>query len=334
MAVYRNQISTVERINRMENFYNDVEKGLLSFPKYLASKYFYDKKGDFLFQQIMQCSEYYLTKCELQIFSEQTKDLAHSILERHQTFDIVELGAGDASKSIFLLQYLNKLGCEFTYFPIDISSNIIHTLEQKLPQQIPGLNVTGLHGEYIDMIEDANRLSQKRKIILFLGSNIGNFEEADAIMFLTSLQECLIPGDLLLIGFDLKKNPKQILAAYNDKAGITKQFNLNLLKRINHELGANFNLSEFDHYPTYNPVTGTCRSYLISLKEQEVFLGDHVIEFSAHEAIYTELSQKYSIQEIDVLANQTGFKPVQYFFDNNKWFVDAIWEKTTRSFKA
>lgn len=312
----------------MNQFYQDVIEGLQSTPKKLQSKYFYDGEGDALFQQIMASPEYYLTNCEMEIFSQQTSMLAQTFLEKYNEFDVIELGAGDATKSIFLLKELASQNINFTYFPVDISANIIHYLEKELPQQIQNLKVKGLQGEYFEMLKKAAKISNKRKLVLFLGSNIGNFAKPDAAYFLTLLQECMLSGDLMLIGFDLKKDPTQILAAYNDVKGVTKAFNLNLLTRINKELGGDFNTTKFNHYPTYNPVTGACESYLISTCQQTVTIADtEVFQFDKHEPIHMELSQKYSVAEIDKLAKQTGFEPIHHFFDSQEWFVDAVWQK-------
>ncbi len=328
MAIYRNQAGEIAIDRQQNTFYNDVIRGLTSTPKRLQSKYFYDETGDALFQQIMNSEEYYLTNCELEIFSQQTPVLAQTLLEKYKDFDVVELGAGDATKTVHLLQYLVETGARFTYYPVDISGNVIRYLEKELPEKIEGISVTGLQGEYFDMIKQANQLSDKRKLVLFLGSNIGNFSKQEAIEFLTSLGQCLLPGDVMLIGFDLKKNPAQILAAYNDAAGITRAFNLNLLHRINRELGGNFNVSQFSHYPTYDPMTGACRSYLISLCDQEVTIADtETIYFQKNEPVYMELSQKYSVSETDSLASKTGFTPVHHFFDSERWFTDAVWQK-------
>jgi dimethylhistidine N-methyltransferase len=321
--------STGEMIETVKTeFEQAVLKGLGSNPKFLSSKYFYDAEGDKLFQQIMACPEYYLTRCEMEIFSQQTGALAHEILRKHNNFDIVELGPGDATKSIYLLQHLKKQGLNFTYYPVDISKNIVHDLEETLPKQIAGLKVHGLNGEYLEMLKAANQHSQKAKLVLFLGSNIGNFSPEEAVWFLKSVHKQLRPGDLLLMGVDLKKNPKQILAAYNDKGGITLAFNLNLLERINRELQAGFDIAAFDHYPTYNPVTGACRSYLVSLKKQQVRIGGRTIAFLPYEPVYVELSQKYAVAEIDDMALQTGFKPLSHFYDSQGWFLDALWEKS------
>jgi dimethylhistidine N-methyltransferase len=326
MAVYRNQTCEIT-YTETERFREDILAGLSASPKFLQSKYFYDAEGDKLFQQIMDCPEYYLSRCEMEIFSSQSAAIAQTLLRKNKEFDVVELGAGDAVKSTHLLRYLSEKGIDYTYYPIDISENVIHLLEKELPERIPGVNVSGLNGEYLDMVEKVNLISDRRKVYLFLGSNIGNFTTQHAIDFLLELQKQMTCGDLLLIGFDLKKNPKQILEAYNDEKGVTKAFNLNLLNRINRDLGPVFDLTQFDHYPTYDPITGACRSYIISLVHQHVMIGEELLEFEKNEAIYMELSQKYSVQEIEVITNQTGFRPVDYFFDGRKWFLDMVWEK-------
>lgn len=326
MAVYRNQAGGVIESPVTIKFYEDVLRGIKSSPKFLQSKYFYDAEGDKIFQRIMNLPEYYLTKCELEIFANQTKELCDTFTNRFSEFDIVELGAGDATKSSFLLEHLAQRKVDFTYYPIDISENVIELLERDLPVKIPGLRVTGLNGEYFDMIKEVNKISGRRKIYLFLGSNIGNFTKEGAKDFLTLLHEHITPGDLMLIGFDLKKEPSQILAAYNDAHGITKEFNLNLLKRINRELEGNFDINQFEHKPNYNEVTGACNSYLVSLKNQTVSIGEEDILFTENEAIHLEISQKYSIDEIEYLINNSGFKSAANFYDSNKWFVDVIVE--------
>jgi L-histidine N-alpha-methyltransferase len=326
MAIHRHQAGTIE-LTAKEQFYKDVIHGLSSTPKHLLSKYFYDAVGDQLFQTIMDLPEYYLTRCEQEIFVKQTKALAAPLLMRFEAFDVLELGAGDATKSTHLLSYLNECGKEFTYYPVDISENVIQLLEREMPNRIPGLEVQGLNGDYFDMLAKSYDLSKRNKLVLFLGSNIGNFNREDAEHFLLVLNYHLQPGDLVLIGFDLKKNPKDILAAYNDQSGVTKSFNLNLLKRINNELDANFNLAQFDHYPTYNPISGACKSYLISLDNQEVTINEETFSFYKNEPIWTELSQKYGESEIYDLAALAGFNPLAQYFDSRNWFVDVLWEK-------
>jgi len=322
MAIYRNQTGGVIESPAQLKFYEDVIKGLSSNPKYLESKYFYDTEGDKLFQKIMELPEYYLTRCEYEIFSTQAKEICDTLLKYSEEFDIVELGAGDATKSKFLLEHLVNEGIDFTYYPIDISEHVIEYLENTLPVEIPNLRITGLNGEYFDMIQEANSLSDRKKVYLFLGSNIGNFTPEEAEQFLSLINKNISHGDLLFIGFDLKKNPEQILAAYNDAQGVTKEFNLNLLTRINRELEGNFDESKFVHSPVYNEETGACESYLVSKEEQTVKIDGTEINFFKDEKIHLEISQKYSLSEIESLLKNSGFIPKAQFFDSNKWFTD------------
>jgi dimethylhistidine N-methyltransferase len=308
-----------------EVFYQDVVRGLTATNKYLDSKYFYDAKGDALFQQIMQCQEYYPTNCEMEILREQSAKISQLVQSYGRQFDVVELGAGDATKSIHLLEQLLQIDPDFTYYPVDISGNVINQLERSLPEKLPSLQLHGLNGEYFEMLHQVNILSSRSKLILCMGGNVGNFTPAETKKFCRQLRNYLQPGDMLLTGFDLKKHPQIILNAYNDAAGITRNFNLNLLHRINNELGADFDVNKFDHYPTYDPGTGACKSYLVSLENQQVHIGTHTFNFAVHEPVYMEISQKYSLAETETLAIQTGFRPVANFFDTKKWFMDSLW---------
>jgi L-histidine N-alpha-methyltransferase len=273
----------------------------------------------------MGCEEYYPTNCEMEIFTSQTAEMCKAIIAGGDAFDLIELGAGDATKSTQLLKYLIDNKADFTYLPIDISENVVSYLNITLPVTLPGINITGLNGEYFDMLKKAASISNKRKVVMFLGSNVGNMPIEVAQGFCRELRNNLSEGDMVLIGIDLKKNPKTVLAAYNDKEGITKRFNINLLERINRELGGDFNTRQFDHYASYNPETGACKSYLISLADQKVKIGDETITFVKDEYIDMEISQKYALEQTHELAATAGFKPLSQFFDSKKWFVDAIW---------
>lgn len=317
---------TAEQVIAESQFMQDILTGLQADPKFLQAKYFYDQQGDLLFQQIMKLDEYYVTNAEMDILSRQSGAIANLITQGNMAFDLIELGAGDATKSIYLLEELTARELEFSYLPIDISAGIISHLEETLPSKLPGLDVKGLNGDYFEMLEKGTALSDRRKVVLFMGANIGNMDVAEARDFCKRLRGSLNKGDILIIGFDLKKDPKQILAAYNDAQGITAAFNLNLLSRINRELSADFKLENFEHYPYYDPESGACKSYLISLKDQVVRIGEEAaIRFSAFEPIYMEISQKYSLHEIEEMARLTGFQSKHLFFDENKYFVDAVW---------
>jgi dimethylhistidine N-methyltransferase len=253
--------------------------------------------------------------------------MARFFMEENPVFDVVELGPGDATKSWFLLRELQKEHAQFTYYPIDISSNVIGWLEDRLPSTLPGIKIHGLNGEYLDKLMQAAALSPARKIVLFMGANIGNMTVQQATQFCRQLHDHLQPGDLLMIGFDLKKHPRTILDAYNDRQGITRAFNLNLLRRINSELGGDFDLAGFEHCPVYDPGTGACKSYLVSRIAQEVHIGDKTFSFMENEVIHMEISQKYTLHEIDLMANQTGFEPRHAFFDSKNWFADVLWQR-------
>ena len=321
--------TTIAESVQTTKFGTEILEGLRAMPKHLPSKYFYDKAGDEIFQEIMNCDEYYPFACELEIFRKRTAELAAAIMEPGGPFDLIELGPGDCKKSAYLLRHLVRAGAEFTYIPVDISSNIIENLETRLPEKITGLTVRGFNGEYLPMITEAKKASGRRKVVLFLGSNLGNMSPAEARVFCRKLRCHLRPGDLVLIGLDLKKCPETILAAYNDKAGITRRFNLNLLERINRELNADFDIEQFRHFPVYDEPSGACKSYLISLADQQVTLccnGDEQrVRFVRCEEIFMEISQKYRVDQIDALAIQAFFKPAERFYDDREWFVDALW---------
>lgn len=309
-----------------ETFLADVLEGLKSTPKRLHSKYFYDEAGDRLFQQIMDMPEYYLTNCELDIFKNKTELLAKSILIDNESFDLIELGAGDAMKSSFLLEHLTKKNIDFTYMPIDISGHILEELDEKFRRDLPELEVITLEGDYFDMLDKAMTISQRRKVVLFLGGNIGNMDLEESYHFCRELRRKLNRGDILLVGFDLKKNPHTILNAYNDEAGITSSFNLNLLIRMNRELEADFDVLNYQHYQTYDPISGTCKSYLVSLAKQNVHIGNQVFHFEENELIDMEISQKFSLEDISKLARDSKFHIIDEINDSKNWFVDSIWQ--------
>lgn len=309
-----------------ETFLADVLEGLNSSPKKLHSKYFYDEAGDRLFQQIMNMPDYYLTNCELDIFKNKTELLAKSILIDNEPFDLIELGAGDAMKSSYLLEHLTQKNIDFTYMPIDISGHILDELNEKISRDLPELDVITLEGDYFDMLGKAMTISQRRKVVLFLGGNIGNMDMGESYHFCRELRRKLNRGDILLIGFDLKKNPQTILDAYNDEAGITSSFNLNLLIRMNRELEADFDVLNFQHYQTYDPISGACKSYLVSLTEQNVHIGNQIFRFEENELIDMEISQKFSQDDIRKLARDAKFHIIDEIADSKNWFVDSIWQ--------
>jgi len=311
----------------LSQFALDVKEGLNKHPKELSSKYFYDQRGDKLFQDIMNMPEYYLTNSEFEIFERQKETIASIFGQR--PFDLIELGAGDGTKTKILLQYFLEQGLDFQYEPVDISKNALLLLEADLKENLPNLIVNSQQGDYFEVLKDLKKDTSRSKVVLFLGANIGNFSKEQAQSFLQELANTLNPNDLVLIGFDLKKDPAVILEAYNDKAGITAAFNLNVLHRMNRELNANFDVDAFKHWESYDPITGATRSFIVSTAAQQVYIGalDETISFEAWEAIDVELSQKYSLSEIKKLANHSDFEIVEHLFDEQKYFVDTIWKR-------
>ena len=307
-------------------FEEEVYEGLTAFPKYLSSKWFYDKKGDKLFQKIMALPEYYLTECERSIIEENKADIAQ-LFSDNTGFDLVELGAGDGKKTKILLQELVNSKLNFTYRPIDISQNVLDELEEDVLKRWPKLDIKTEQGTYFNIL---NKLSEQQKdrkmVIVVLGSNIGNLSHQYAVEFLTTIRKSMQPDDLLFMGFDQKKNPEVILKAYNDSQGVTESFNKNLLTRINKEMDANFEIDNFKHWPVYDPESGTTKSFLVSTKDQTVTIQklNLDIHFSAWESIHTEISQKYDDDIVNWLAQEAGLTVEKQYTDQQNYFTDYI----------
>ncbi len=267
-------------------------------PKKLSSKYFYDEKGDKLFQAIMKMDEYYLTNAEYEIFSLQKSQILEPILANKKPFQLIEFGAGNGLKTKLLLEFLVEIKADFEYIPIDISRHVLEELQSDLKTKWPNLICKPKTNTYFEAINDLG--SDKTKLVLFVGSNIGNFNLLEAQSFISEVNDNLNSGDYFLIGVDLKKDPELILNAYNDKGGITKAFNLNLLDRINRELDGNFRTENFSHFPTYDPISGETKSFLISKTKQDVQLKklNKTIEFDYAEPIFMEISKKYDLEAV------------------------------------
>ena len=307
------------------NFSSDVLVGLSRSHKELPSRYFYDEKGSRLFQMITELPEYYLTKCENEILNTQ-KNKISSLMEG-QVFNLVELGAGDGRKTSILISHFLKKKLKFKYIPIDISESAMKSLIHFMNKKFPNLTTEGIVAEYFDGVKWLNQLNSNRNIVLFLGSNLGNFNRINSNVFLHNLWNSLNSGDYVIIGFDLKKKIDIMLKAYNDSKGITSEFNLNLLHRINQELGGNFDLENFRHYASYDVFTGAMESYLVSLRQQTVFIKEigQTFSFEPWEPIHTEYSYKYLESDVEKLAADTGFIIQEQLFDSKKYFLDSIW---------
>jgi L-histidine Nalpha-methyltransferase len=315
-----------ELLDPTREFALDVLVGLSEVPKRLPSRYFYDDAGSRYFQQIMELEEYYPTRCETEILTAHAGDLLEDVGD--EPLNLVDLGAGDGKKTMLLLSRLTERRAPFTYVPIDISEGAMQTVVSRVRAKLPGVDVAGLVCDYASGIAWLGaQASERRNLVLFLGSNIGNFDRVRARAFLRQIWNALAHGDLLLIGFDMKKDIEVLLDAYNDPGGVTAAFNLNLLTRINRELGGEFDRDAFRHFGTYDVLSGAMKSYLVSLEAQSVFIGalSQAFAFEPWEPIHTEYSYKYLDTDVVQLAADTGFSIRRQYRDQQRYFLDALW---------
>jgi len=308
-----------------------VMNGLTKCPKQLPSWLFYDKKGDAIFQAIMQMPEYYPTRCEFEIFNGQKEAIRRELSADGEPFALIELGAGDARKTEVLLKHFVDTKTDFEYYPTDISTNVLSTLTARLSHSLPGLTLIPVPGRHEDVLLSIGNEIKQRKVFMFLGANIGNYTFAEAGKLVRQIATAMHDQDLFMLGLDLKKDPRIIQAAYDDPHGITRDFNLNLLHRLNRELGAQFIVNQFEHVPVYDPQLGAAKSYLVSRAEQSVYIAacDITVHFKAWETIHTEVSLKYDTQKIHELAEYAGLEIVTQFADSNNYFTDILLRKKT-----
>lgn len=305
---------------------NHVRQGLSRTPKTLSSMYFYDDEGSRLFQQIMQLPEYYPTRTELGIFTTQQAAITKALRPAgNKPFRLLELGAGDGLKTKVLLRHLLEEKARFTYEPVDISGGALSGLAASLQKELPQLQVEPIETDYFSALAQV-RQDAAPKAVLFLGSNIGNFLPDDRQKFLQQLSGYLDSADRLLIGFDLQKDPRLIRAAYDDSQGVTAAFNLNLLTRLNRELGADFDLEHWAHYTDYDPLNGAVRSFLVSRHAQTVHFAELKLRvpFAAWEIIHTENSYKFTRPQIEELAAAADLRVVEFFTDERQYFADVV----------
>jgi dimethylhistidine N-methyltransferase len=315
-----------ESAHPVKDFAIDVLVGLSGHPKRLPSRYIYDDEGSALFSAICDLDEYYPTRIEHQILDTHKQSILDAL--GGAPFNLVDLGAGDGRKTKVLLQHFDKQGADFRFAPIDISEGAMKGLVDNVGEELPNVRTDGVVSEYFDGIEWLGAQSpERKKLVLLLGSNIGNFDKPRARAMLLRLWNAASDGDLVLIGFDLKKDIEALLSAYNDSEGVTARFNKNLLKRINTELGGDFDTERFRHFATYNVFSGAMESYLVSLERQTVNVEAlrTSFDFKPWEPIHTEYSYKYLESDIADLAEATGFTIETQLFDERRWFVDSIW---------
>ncbi|HEY1525169.1 MAG TPA: L-histidine N(alpha)-methyltransferase [Candidatus Angelobacter sp.] len=301
---------------------DEVMRGLSSRPRQLPPKLFYDAAGSHLFEQITETPEYYPTRTERTIL----KKYAGEIIRQAGTgLTLVELGAGSASKTQVLIEALLRRQLRAAFYPVDVSSSALQGALTTLNGHFPRLRVSPVVADYTHKIPDLNALPG-RKLVLFIGSTIGNFEPDEAMAFLKSVHQSLQPGDALLIGFDLIKDAGVLHAAYNDAQGVTADFNKNMLVRINRELGGSFDLDAFEHVALWNSGKSRIEMHLESLYEQTVWVHDleRGFHFECGERIHTENSYKFNGVSIARLLRRSGFKLEKRWTDAEGWFCEAL----------
>jgi dimethylhistidine N-methyltransferase len=295
-------------------FVEAVIDGLSSSPKTLPCRYFYDARGSELFEAITDLPEYYPTRTETAILAAHSSDIADRVPDGAI---LVEFGSGSSRKTELLLAEMLDLAA---YVPIDVSDSALAGAKQRLERRFPALHVHPILGNFNDEVAYPFDLRSRPKVGFFPGSTIGNLTRAEATELLAGMARALGPDGRLIIGVDLKKDPHTLVAAYNDGAGVTAAFNLNLLTRINRELRATFDLTQFRHEAVYNPREGRIEMYLVSERAQQAGVIGRTFSFAKGERIHTENSHKYAVEEFQSLAREAGWQPEQVWTDKDSLF--------------
>jgi dimethylhistidine N-methyltransferase len=298
------------------SFLDEVVAGLSQPQKALSPKYFYDERGCALFEAICALPEYYPTRTEMQMMRAHGHEMARRL---GPNCVLIEYGSGSGRKTQELIARLKPAA----YMPIDIAGAQLKLFAAELAARFPATHIAAVCADYSHpfALPEIARFDGNRRVAYFPGSTIGNFTVAEARRFLREACELVMPGGAMLVGVDLKKPEAILNAAYNDAQGVTAAFNLNLLARINRELGADFDLSAFRHHAFYSDAAGRIEMHLVSLKDQHVALGGHVFQFRVEETIHTENSYKYSVAEFQELARGAGFAPERCWVDPQQLFA-------------
>jgi L-histidine N-alpha-methyltransferase len=316
-------IHDLARHNGHAEFARDVLEGLSAKPRRLFPKYLYDALGSQLFEAICHVDEYYLTRAERQILTGSADEIIAAVPECRT---LIELGSGSAEKTRKIIEALMRRQRDLLFIPVDISASALEESSRSLLQSYPGLRIQAYAADYFDGLAAIPPLDGGPALVLFLGSNIGNFEKADAITFLRAIRSVLRKEDALLLGADLKKDRATLEAAYNDSLGVTRAFIVNELARINRELGGDFDLWAFGLRSVYNEAAGRVEVYVESLRSQTVTIRglDLVLSLEAGERIHMEQSYKYSLEELAAMASQSGFELTRTWLDDQSRFSSNL----------
>lgn len=316
-------IYDLARRNGHVDFANDIRRGLSSDPKYLFPKYLYDELGSRLFEAICEVDEYYLTRAEDEILTTHANEIVASI---PQCDRLIELGSGSAQKTRKIIEALIRQQGELLFVPVDISASALAESSHALLDSYPQLRINAYAADYFQALDALQLADAKPILVLFLGSNIGNFEPAEGVNFMRAIRRVLRPGDALLLGADLKKDRTILEAAYNDSLGVTRSFIVNELERINRELGANFDLWAFGLRSFYNEALGRVELNLESLRAQTVEVRglELTVDFKAGEKIHVENAYKFDLDDLRMLGNQSDFELERTWLDKKERFSSNL----------
>jgi L-histidine Nalpha-methyltransferase len=324
MAIFGHQVSPMiaRELVALPAYAEEVREGLGSYPKSLPCKLFYDSCGSALFEEITRLPEYYLTRTELEILRERSPQIAAAA---GPGVSIVELGAGTAAKTCTLLQAFARRQIRLPFFPVDISATALNEARERVEGQCPGVAVRPVVVDFSCGFGFLRNVPG-RKLILYLGSSIGNFNPFAAVEMLAKIRQQLTSDDALLLGTDLVKDESILLPAYNDTQGITEQFNKNIFHRLNRELGSNFDLSAFRHLAVWNPEKSRIEIYLESSRPQTVHIPalNIRVQFADGERIHTENSYKYTVEMVEEMLKPAGFELTRTWFDRRRWFAPHL----------
>ncbi|HQV72571.1 MAG: L-histidine N(alpha)-methyltransferase [Dokdonella sp.] len=303
-------------------FRADVLHGLAQTPKRIPSKYFYDARGSQLFEEICAQPEYYLTRTELAILEENAAAIASAIGPRAL---LVEYGSGAGIKTRLLLDALDQ---PVGYVPVEISRSALDASIENLSEEFPEVDMLPVSADFTRPVDlPAPDQAARRTVVFFPGSTLGNFEQREAIGLLRTMAIEMGRQGAALVGIDLQKDPAILEAAYNDAAGVTREFTLNLLTRINRELQADFQLHEFEHGARYNAQAGRIETHVVSRIDQVVAIGAHRFAFAAGEAMLVEYSCKYAPEDFAAMAARAGLRVVRSWSDSRRWFAVQMLER-------
>ncbi|OQX97426.1 MAG: hypothetical protein B6I24_08935 [Bacteroidetes bacterium 4572_128] len=310
----------------MTDFEKSIKYSLTSKNKFIDHKFTYDKTGDKLYEELMQNDKYYLAKKEIEIIANNKELILNSINKNQENFNLIDLGSGSGEKTEILINYFLSKNANFTYLPVDFSKNSLDKLKKKLMGNYPKLQINPINDDYFKALSLINKKYKGQKIIVFFGGNIGNLKNENRITFFKKLNNVLNINDLIINGFDLIKNPKIIVNAYN--SNLFSKCQANIIDILNKKLELNINKDNFEYFSSYNPISGMVDFNIISKIKQNIYIKkiDFILKLRQWEVINCGHSKKFTMQVIEELANISGFKIKETLLDKEKYYANSIWQ--------